>query len=827
MLNVEELGKVLHRVKLGIVYWIACKYLYGLMFELYSLVLMFNSFIMVQVDKIEKLKSFKDEAEFREFLIDLLIKMGFKDVMHTHRYGAPESGKDIIGRYPHDLEGDDWYSFVVKKGRIGGGTNEIETIKNQIYQSFEYKYTGINGESISINKVKVVTNENFTGGAQTQISSSSKLKTYNNFSFWWNENLIPIIDENYPDFWLPGDAFAKEYSKQLRSDVEKDISIRELRIRRLDDKKIKKLLDIYIEPKLTKDVIEENTKTKVKEIKTRSVNIKHIDDIKTNLLLSGEQGAGKTKTLNTILCNLCDPNYIHQNKKIPVKLKATLIRDNQFNISELINNSIKELANQFYDEELIKEYKIILFIDDFDLLNVSEKDELFDKLKEYCDENETNYVLTHRKSEIDYDNTADTINIHNFNVKQVETFVTKFFEGTDRAERFIQVLKESDIFSKLPTTPLTVTLISLLYDENNNEIPATLSDIYTDFSNVLLGKLNVQDRGSLLIFNIKLRIFSAFALEMLDDNKYEYTFDKFRKFVNEFLTERGYQEQTEEEITQIIHNSGLLYRSESNMVGFKQQSFIEYFASHEIYHHKRGSHYDKLHKKFNEIVWQNTAIFYAGLSKELEGMIDDVIKNSPNETLKDWFVNSSGMGYLAQALYQTKPSERKKLVRKSLENILLCVNEVKEQSKDKNSHFYKIPLPLIYAMLSYWFGHNFKSVTLVTTLKESFDEILLEENNSDNNYCLMTIATALMSNYIDDDSKMLELMEREEFMKHPLLPLVADMVLDINSVDKKSTSKELREKIQKQIEKKRDYINKVIKEPAYRFNESFALEKGG
>ena len=47
--------------------------------------------------KIDCLQDFKNEAEFRIFLIDLLKRMGYKNVIHTHRYGSPELGKDIIG----------------------------------------------------------------------------------------------------------------------------------------------------------------------------------------------------------------------------------------------------------------------------------------------------------------------------------------------------------------------------------------------------------------------------------------------------------------------------------------------------------------------------------------------------------------------------------------------------------------------------------------------------------------------------------------------------------------------------------------------------------
>ncbi|PXX30645.1 NACHT domain-containing NTPase [Arenibacter sp. ARW7G5Y1] len=779
---------------------------------------------MTSTEKNKKLASFNNEKEFREFLIDFLKKSGFHDVLHTHRYGSPEQGKDIIGRIDHPITGNDWFAFVVKKGRISGGTNEIETIKNQILQSFEYPYKGINGEQININKVTVVTNENFTNGAQSQITESPKLKLYNNFTFWWNETLVPAIDKNYPDFWLPGDAFAKEFSKNFSHLLQEEISIRELSIRKVDDKKIQKLLDIFIEPIITTDYIEENKVTKVKKNRTTKVNLNNINKIVENILISGDQGSGKTKILNSLAKKFSSPELIFKNKELPVKLKATDLRDSNFDLDELIVQFIKKFSDQFYEENFYKEYKVLLFIDDFDLLNKTDKDKILEVLQNFCKENDTHFIITYQKSDLNYDESITTYKIHNFNLKQIETFVLKFFEGSDRAEKFIRILRDSDILSKLPTTPLTISLLSLLYDENNFEIPATLSDIYDDFTNVLLGKLEIYNRSELLIYNIKKRIFTSLALKMMDDREFEIQLQEFIEFVNQFLYERGYQKQSSDEIKEIIEKSGLLYITDKEEIGFKQQAFVEFLSSIEIYHHKRETHYIKLIENFNDVTWQNTAIFYAGHSKELEGMIDDVIEKSPNNNLRDWFINSSGMGYLAQALYQSKPIERQKLIIKALDNLLLAYHKAKELTGDEKTVFYNMPLPLLAASINYWFNENFKSITLKQTLEISFDEIFIRNNDFENNYRLLMIATTLHTPYINEENKFIELIERNEFMDHPILPLVADFAIEIGMIQKKDVNPELKEKIEKQIKKKRDYIRAVLKEPAYRFNESFALE---
>jgi hypothetical protein len=779
---------------------------------------------MTTVEKHNKLKEFDSEKIFREFLVDLLKRRGFSDVIHTHRFGAPEQGKDIIAKLYHNVEGEEWYAFVVKKGRIGGGTLEIETIKGQIKQAFEYAYQGINGEKIKINKVKVVTNENFTGGAQDQITNSPQLSVYNNYSFWWNENLTPIIDEYYSDFWLPGDSFAKEYSKSFKQKVQQEIELRELSIHPINDKNIQKLLNIFIEPKLSISYIEEDKLTKEKQVKRKNINVNSIDKIEENLILSGEQGSGKTKILNTIACQIGTPDAIFESKTIPVKLNATIIKNNEYNIDLSIAKSITELTENLILPETIIDYRKILFIDNLDLLKNEEKELLVQKAKSYCLENNTYFVIAHRKNEFSFDDEINSIKIHNFNKKQIELFITKFFEGSDRGSKFIQILKESDILSKLPTTPLTITLISLLYDENSYEIPATLSDIYTDFTSILLGKLSITNKNDLIILNIKRRIFTTLALKMLDSKVFEITFKEFIEHTNSFLSERDYQSQTDDEINEILENSGLLYRSDADLVGFKQQAFIEFLASLEIYHNKRETHYNKLISNFNDVTWQNTAIFYAGHAKELVNMIDDVIMHSPNLNLRDWFINTGGMGYLAQALYQSSPKERMKLVLKSLDNLEKSFYQLKDDSKNEGNMFYNIPIPLLLAIVNFWFNENFKSITLTNTLIKSFEELYNNGNNDfETNYKLLMISTTLMNPYINNESCFAKLIERKEFIAHPILPLVADIIMETGKINQHKVSSEIRESIKKSIQKKKDYIKAIFKEPAYRFNDDFSL----
>lgn len=785
---------------------------------------------MKHAHKIQKLKNFRNEKEFREFLIDLLKKLGFENIIHTHKYGKPELGKDIIAKLKHSLEGEEWYAFVVKVGSIGGGTLEIENIKGQIKQSFEYPYDDLNKGKININRVKVVTNEYFTQGAQETLNASRELKIYSNFSCWWNEELIPLIDKTYSDFWLPGDRFLKEYSKTFNHKIQNEFEIKDLSIKKIEDAKVQKLLNIFVTPILTELTVEEDDDEK--NMDNKSVTVNDIVIGEGNFVLSSEPGGGKTKIINTVAQKLTGSESFAEGKVIPIKLSILNLRKYEFNLEETIENNIKLLTPELFTVFNIDDFEYVILIDSIHLLLKAEQDKLTANLECFTEKYNSRFIISQRtNNEVKFaesHNGIREIKINNFSIKQVELFISKYFSENERGVKFIDIIKESNLLSKLPTTPLTVTLLALLYDDNNYEIPATLTDIYDDFTSVLLGKLEVRDRIDLLQMNIKKRIFTALSLNMLDNNKFECQYETFKAFVNNFLSSKGYQSQNDEEILEIIHQSGLLFIDDENLVGFKQQAFAEYFSSIEIYHHKRQTHYNKLLENFNVVNWQNTAIFYGGISKDLPEMIEDLLVKMPNNDLRDWFINTGGMGYLSQSLYLTDNNERKKLIYKSLENIYNAFGTMKELSREKTGFIKGMPLPFIASILGYWFNENFKSITLKTILIEVFDELALKYKDAKNvdfigDFKLFLIASTLANKYIDHWATLEKLIERDSFTKNPTLMLAGDTFFETGDVFRKKISKELKTKLDKSIQKHRELLIHIIKEPAYRFGDDYKL----
>lgn len=774
-------------------------------------------------DKVKRLSQFKNENEFRLFLIDLLKKIGFKDVQHTHKYGKPEFGKDIIGKIDHSLEGEEWYAFVVKKGKILGGTNDIEITKNQIKQSFEYDYKDINGKKISINRVKVVTNGTISHGAQESIRNSSELKIYSNFSFWWNESIIDIIDKKYPEFWLPGDAATKDYVKKLQRNIKTKFELRELSLTKIPENKVKKLLDVFIKPFLTEIKKVKNHQLN-KTIRPTRIPIEDLLSSNESFIIEGIPGSGKTRLLNQITLELLDNEIIEENNTIPVKIELKQLRENQFDIDKCVLTCIKKNIPESSDVDSFLSQKIILIIDFVDDLNIDEIAKLIDGLCEYLNKDGNRFILSTRSLDnISFKNTTKNIRevyLQNFNSKQVEQFIMKYFEDLNRGKRFLEVLKESNILDKLPATPLTITLMSLLYEDTAYEIPATITDIFSDFINVLLGKLEIKSRTQLLDLELKKRILSSIALNMLREKEFEITKEKFLRLIESFLKPKGIGDFHVDDIYKIVCKSGLLYETKDKLIGFKHLSFLEYFSALELY--KKHSDYSELINKFNDVNWQNTTLFYAGFSKDMPDFITDLVTNVPENNIRDWFLNIGGMGCLAQALYMTDIEDRIKLIKKALDNMIFSIKELQKATSEKGPYS-KMPLNLIAAMISFWFMMNFKSITLTECLENLYDNLIdenksqLVENNFEIGFKLFLIASTLTTKYISKSEKFEHLLGQNCFIKDPVLMIVGDMLLDIDDINTDTIGADKRKKLKKEINRYKKLIISITKEPAYRF----------
>ena len=134
-------------------------------------------------------------------------------------------------------------------------------------------------------------------------------------------------------------------------------------------------------------------------------------------------------------------------------------------------------------KEIIKTENCAIFIDALDelakkeskesaLSSIADFNKKYPNIKIICSSRPSDYLF-HNSETIGF----RYLEINDLNRQQIELFLSNYFnDDLIKSKSLLKSLKDSEILEKLPKTPLTIALITMLFDEKEIEIPATITD---------------------------------------------------------------------------------------------------------------------------------------------------------------------------------------------------------------------------------------------------------------------------------------------------------------------------------------------------------------
>lgn len=744
-------------------------------------------------DKLDFLKNLKKETDIHLILEDLLQEMGFLDVKVTHEKGnKPEFGKDLVCSVLDEIEDKkDWLAFVVKKGKVAGKSGAIKEIEDQVFECFKYPYKSLEQtKKIPINKVKVVTNESFSNGAKDKIFDSNNDERAN-IDFWDGEKLVKFIDKYYTKFWVRGSKKYKNYIERFQNRIKTDDFTKSLGV---DDKKVTKLVNCLIDPIIVERISGDEGKVEWKE---RKINT--IINLPNNSFIIGDAGSGKTTFFKKLATEIIEQNSFRNDSEFyPILLNFISLRDNGYDVNLTISDYFKRDWNRDLNidwEELKIKANCCIFFDGLDeLALISDKELAIQSLNDFHVKNpEIKLICSSRPSDYIFYNCEDVgfkyLEINHLNRTQIESFISNYFNAEEiKSKKLLQSLKDTGLLDKLPKTPLTVALITILFDENEVEIPATITDLYSSFVDLLLGKYKPESTVDILEIGAKHRLLCYIAKELHTSNRKSIDESELIILVKEYATERGHKINYDRIVADIINNTGLLIKNSRNEIQFKHLSFQEYFTSYEIFHHRQTDR-NLIIDNFNNLWWQNVSLFYAGLSKDSPELIKEILKNNEPQNFREYILNTGGMGKLLQALYNTPISERKLGLERSVGNVskLIKIVETGEPTSEIQfwRNFSKYGLMQIFGG---FFASNHRSITLVEAMKQVFnDKIHLldtEDRNFDIEFELYLLAGILGSDDFQSFSELRQFVEKKSWIDINIVAMLDTHLSRLKKINK-------------------------------------------
>ncbi len=761
------------------------------------------------MDKIEKLANITNE-EFIKALVHVIEKEGFIDIK--------VDGNTIVATLKSMLS-ETLHCFILLEQKLSGSTNTEEIVNDIVNKQNKYSAN-----------TTIISRSYISNGFKDRVNDSIKNFIVNYID---RDALITLMDKDFPDFWKHDDIKLLQYEKDYKSEMSKDNELKQLNI---PNEKIQKLVSIYIDPQLSTYTEDKKTHTPIRK---RATLTDVIDDSKP-LVISGLSGSGKSTLFKhageeLILRNASDPTK----KSIPVYITAMEIQNYNHEINELLKS---KLAKRFGSDDpqkvdlnsISQNYDIHLFIDSIDEFEEDNQEYIIKQLRNDFNNKGIKFYIGTRESsdrflELMEIKNSQSYDINRFNSDQIRRFISTFFSGDEfKTDNLLNALRENKIIEKLPITPLTLSLISILYEETDFEIPATIADIYDNFNNLIIGKAVVSSKVEFIDIAFKERILSLYATLLMNrPGHMPLTKDEFiLHFVNYFQgkTLPIKDAQLEDVLEYLIRNTGILYLKEHKWVSFSHDSYMEYYTAVEYFKFKQKDEHELI-DNFTDLNWQNVAIFYAGKAKDMSDFTKEI--NKKLKTLKRWDEYISGIqgaGYILQALYMTDNQVRKDVVLTALDLVLESNEIIKKMAFDEKNMFKHFRLPILHLLNFVHFFEMFNSITLKLPLQLSYAELMnqlkkiSESGNTDKakipmlGYKLLEVAVTLQSDRIRDNEPFETLVWNTDILKNPSLYLLADFSLAMLGKDK---FKQLRIELKKEYRKQslNTALQKIIEDP--------------
>ncbi|WP_027419129.1 NACHT domain-containing protein [Crocinitomix catalasitica] len=705
-------------------------------------------------DKLEFIQKSCYETELFEDLAVLFKKKKFNNVRITH--GPNEFGKDLVfSRYDEDFEEDKWYAVIVKnKPATQNDFVKGNEIANQINVALSEPYTNPKGEEKIVSKLFIVINGTVTPNATKLISKFIEPSILPNIKIWDYQGLKEQIERHTKESFLDNnEPFLNLYTTEQQKKLS-DISISN----NVFDMKFDDIDQIFVNvqttysrelKKINNYITYDKSDSKYKEEDIEGSN--EILNSNKNFIIHGIPTSGKTLFLKRIGLKALNSDKPKPNAVFYFDLQNHTTKD--IDINDLVKNQFKELTKgeNFNKSEFSK---TILLFDSIDFIKDSEiRLSIYQQIEEFSKENEeNNYQIIIATRSFNFIQSQELFKdfkdseLLPFNFKQAMTLVKKIIpNNSSKTNNFLTALKNSMLNTTLQRTPLSLTLLAILYRDDKidlKELPANIFSLYDLFTDVYLDKWD-STKGLTQLYKYEqtknILAFIAFYLHKLGWNSISQ--DDLNTFLITLREKYNYDELNDID-NFIIHlksrNGVFNFEEISNSFSFFNHYFQEYFASLCI----EDEDDDILIDNFFNNWWSNSLVFYCGKNPKSNKLHKTIIEKiiPIDSAQKVTYINNHSK--CLQASHAISIENRTSVVNKLIvefDNLFKSI--YKEAEENPDSIINQLPFVNIINQSKSLFESVFGSKHIATKETiEFFEKVLLDEKNNLSNITNYNIA---------------------------------------------------------------------------------------
>lgn len=644
----------------------------------------------------QRIAQLKDEVgELHPLLEHLFPRIpGITSVEYTH--GNREMGADfILSRTHPNLGMEERVGVLAKIGKIHQDFSDVD---RQIEECLVVPRNYGNGrEKVLLDEIWVVATKVITQGAQDKINAKYKS---GKVRFISGGKLAELIDNHFPQYWSAVGIEVNSYLASLRAenaDADYRLSLIKAGDRRL-----------YVEQEVLR--VEERRYKRSKSPKRKRKPINLPEDIRRHrlVLLEGGMGAGKSKLLRHLVDRYTDPEVYSNEGTLPIPVSfKELVDDFSGDLGAVVEARVKR---EELREEVAAGEAYLFMIDSIDEKEMPPEEliEVLSNLSEQVMANVRYQVLLASRplsgleGEVPLPRTIHRYEIQPLSLSRVLEFLRNLCDSLKVQGRIIEDLKRSQLFRQLPRSPVAAIILAQLLNENSDDLPSNLTELYSKYIELVLGRWDV-DKGlqSQREYGALDRVLTGLGRFVIENELKEISADEVKGWFTSYLGERNLDIDPESLYRRAVQRTELLvYDPRHRTVQFKHRTFAEFFCAKAW---EESGELTASSRAF-DLYWLNTYFFGVGLKRDAPQLLTDLLALETETEFQRWLKLLNMPDYFLAA-YETPYH----VVTKGIKE--LTVDAVRFYLKitqgDSTSPFVELPQMHVLYLFQFFLRHSY------------------------------------------------------------------------------------------------------------------------
>ncbi len=320
------------------------------------------------------------------------------------------------------------------------------------------------------------------------------------------------------------------------------------------------------------------------------------------LMIWGKPGAGKTTFLKHLAMSCIRGELFPELVPFFVTLKSFAEEDGKPNLfTHLQAQAEMHGVNPERLKEIINAGRAMILLDGLDEVRQEDSQRVIKGIQEFADIwRENFFAITCRiaAKEYTFQNGFTEVEVADFNQKQIACFVNNWFrckKQDKKAEGFINALQEQETIQELASSPLLLTLLCLVFEENFH-FPQNRAELYKEGLDILLKKWDstreIQRDKIYKNLTVKRReqMLSEIAFKTFEKGEYFFKKSRAENLILEFIQNlpdakddpEALRLDSEVVLKAIEAQHGILVERAKGIYSFSHLTFQEYLAANYI-----------------------------------------------------------------------------------------------------------------------------------------------------------------------------------------------------------------------------------------------------